>query len=119
MSNLFLTQFLGINDHGEAVGYYQTNDGSQHGFLYNITTGTYTFADDPNAATSGLSITQITGISNSGEIAGFYVDAQSSLQRGFVAMASVPEPSSVILLGVGVTCAAGFAIRRTKRPSKS
>ena len=115
VANLLFIQFLGINDHNEAVGYYQTNDGSQHGFLYNIATGTYTFADDPFAATSGLSITQITGINDSGEIAGFYVDGSSGLQRGFVASGSVPEPGSIVLLGVGVTLAASCAARRARR----
>lgn len=63
-----------INDFGLAVGYYQTNDGSQHGFIYDTGTQTYTFLDDPNAAKSGFSVTQITGINDSGEIAGFYLD---------------------------------------------
>jgi len=112
VANLFFTQFLGINDHDQAVGYYQTNDGSQHGFLYNIATGSYTFVDDPSAATSGFSITQITGISNSGEFDGFYVDAQTGLQRGFVAMGSVPEPSSFVLLGIGATLATSFSVLR-------
>ncbi len=115
VANLLFTQFLGINDHNEAVGYYQTNDGSQHGFLYNIATGTYSFADDPDAAKSGLSITQITGISNSGEIAGFYVDAATGLQRGFVAAQSVPEPGSVVLLGMGAMLAVSFTVRQAKR----
>ena len=118
VANLLFTQFLGINDHGEVVGYYQTNDGSQHGFLYNIATQAYTFLDDPNAATSGLSITQITGINNSGEIAGFYVDAASGLQRGFVAMQSVPEPGSMALLGIGLTVMAGLATHRSRRRSR-
>jgi probable HAF family extracellular repeat protein len=112
--NLLFTQFLGINDHQEAVGYYQTIDGSQHGFLYNVATGSYTFLDDPNAATSGLSITQITGISDSGEIAGFYVDANSGLQRGFVAMSSVPEPNSMVLGAIGATLTAGYAVARRR-----
>ena len=94
--NLLFTQFLGINDDGEAVGYYQnTTDGSQTGFLYNIATQQYTFLDDPNAATSGFTMTQITGINDSNEITGFYLDANSGLLRGFVATSSVPEPSSM------------------------
>ncbi len=115
VSNLFFTQFLGINDHNEAVGYYQTNDGSQHGFLYNIATSTYTFLDDPNIATSGTQITQITGINNAGEIAGFYVDGSSGLQRGFVATASVPEPGSLVLMGIGLTVVGSFVGRRAGR----
>jgi probable HAF family extracellular repeat protein len=113
VANLFFTQFLGINDHGEAVGYYQTNDGSQHGFLYNIATGVYTFLDDPNIAASGVQITQITGINNAGEIDGFYVDGASGLQRGFVANA-VPEPGSIVLMGIGATLAGGVAARRAR-----
>ncbi len=110
--NLLFTQFLGINDQGEAVGYYQnTTDGSQTGFLYNIATQQYTFLDDPNAATAGFSITQITGINDSGEITGFYVDANSGLLRGFVATSSVPEPELARPAGPG-----GDACRGLFRP---
>ena len=101
VANLVLTQFLGLNDGGVAVGYYQTPDGSQHGFLYNIVTGQYSFIDDPFAATRGLSITQITGVNDLGEIAGFYVDATTGLQRGFVATAAVPEPSTWAMMILG------------------
>lgn len=98
--NLALTQFLGINDTGEAVGYYQTKDsGSQFGFLFNTSTDAYTFLDDPLAAPfNGTQITQITGINDAGTIAGFYVDANGA-QRGFVG-APVPEASSLVSLGV-------------------
>ncbi len=117
VANLFLTQFLGINDKNEAVGYYQTNDGSQHGFLYDINTSTYTFLDDPNAGQFGTSITQITGINDSGEITGFYVDAASGYQRGFVAFNSVPEPSTLTLMGIGLIALFDFSLRR--RSSRS
>lgn len=83
---LTLTQFLGINDKNEAVGYYQTNNGSQFGFLFNLATQTYTFLDAPQAApVNNVQITQITGVTNSGEICGFYIDA-AGVQHGFTAI---------------------------------
>lgn len=111
--NLFLTQFLGLNDNGLAVGYYQGVDGSQHGFLFNLSSDTYTFLDDPFAATSGLSITQITGVNDSDEITGFYVDAQTGLQRGFIATLSVPEPTIWAMLLLGFA-GLGFARYRAR-----
>ena len=81
---LALTQFLGVNDSGQAVGYYQTTNGSQYGFLYDLTSETYTFVDDSDAApVAGVQVTQITGIDNAGEITGFFVDS-SGAQHGFV-----------------------------------
>lgn len=114
VNDLLLTQFLGINDKGLAVGYYQTaSTNSQQGFLYNIATSTYTFLDAPGAANlNGTSITQITGINNSDQISGFYVDANGR-QRGFVA-SPVPEPGSIALFGVGIVGIAAFV--RRKRP---
>jgi hypothetical protein len=112
-----LTQFLGVNDSDMAVGYYQTNSGSQHGFLYNLDTNTYTFLDDPDAVpgVTGASITQITGINDSGEITGFFVNADG-VQEGFFAVpTAVPEPSSLSLLAVG---AAGLATRVWRRRTK-
>lgn len=115
-NDLAFTQFLGINDGGEAVGYYQTNTGAQHGFLYNTATSAYAFLDDPNIATVGAPLMQITGIANSGEIAGFYTDANQN-QRGFIAMpAAVPEASSVVSLSLLLLLGAGglWAAKRRK-----
>ncbi len=113
------SQVLGINDHGIAVGYYGDSTFSQHGYFYNTNTGTYTFLDDPNAAfnNAGVEITQITGINNSGEITGFYSDA-NGVFHGFVAV-PVPEPSSMALLGIGVTSVAVWARRRRKTTAPS
>jgi uncharacterized membrane protein len=70
------SQLLGVNDAGIAVGYYGDSTVSQHGFLYDTTTGAYTFLDNPSEAFSnGVEVTQITGISDSGELSGFYTDA--------------------------------------------
>ena len=86
---LFQTQFMGLNDYGEAVGYYETKSGSQYGFLFDLTTGTYTYVDEPDVAPVNgphgpILITQIVGVNNSGMIAGFYIDVHGA-QRGFTA----------------------------------
>ncbi len=113
-ATFMFSQILGVNDKGIAVGYYGDSTGSQHGFLYNTNTGTYSFLDDPNEQfDNGVEVTQITGINNSGEITGFYTD-QFGAAHGFVALAGVPEPSSVALLGIGLTTVLGFVHRRRK-----
>ncbi len=83
--NLFLSQYLGINDRNQTVGYWQDMAGSQHGFLYDLQAKSFTFIDAPDAApVGGVSVTQIVGIDNNGEIAGFFVDA-AGVQHGFFA----------------------------------
>ncbi len=114
--DLAFTQFLGINDSGEAVGYYQTNANVQHGFLYNTNTSMYTFLDDPNVAPDGSTLMQITGITNSGEIAGFYTNADNTQQLGFIATpAAVPEASSIVSLGVLLALGLGGVYAAKKR----
>jgi hypothetical protein len=79
------SQILGVNDRGIAVGYYGDSTTSQHGFLYNLNTGQYTFLDDPaEAFNNGVEVTHITGINDSGEITGFYSDA-NGVFHGFFA----------------------------------
>lgn len=119
---LALTQFLGINGGGEAVGYYQTDNNSQYGFLFNTATDEYTYLDNPAAApVGGVQVTQITGINDAGEIAGFSVNA-AGVQRGFTAgpAAPVPETSSVVSLGLLLALGLGGAAwtARKRHPSR-
>ena len=111
------SQILGVNDEGIAAGYYEDSTTSQHGFLYNTTTGAYTFLDDPSEGfKNGVEVTQITGISNSGEIAGFYTDA-GGIAHSFVAVpaaASVPEPSTWLMIAFGFA-GLGFVGYRSRR----
>lgn len=108
------SQILGVNDEGIAVGYYGDSTASQHGFLYNMTTGTYTFLDDPAAGfDNGVEVTQITGISDSGEISGFYTDA-NGVAHGFVAVPT-PEPGSLSLAGCGLGVACLIYFRRLRK----
>jgi hypothetical protein len=107
------SQILGINDSGLAVGYFGDSTLSQHGYFYNTATQKYTFLDDPAAAFhNGVEVTQITGINNAGDIAGFYTDANGTF-HSFIAT-PIPEPGSLVTLGVGITLALGFAARRSR-----
>ncbi|MDH2382757.1 hypothetical protein [Bradyrhizobium sp. CER78] len=65
-----MTELLGVNDHGIAVGEDVVN-GVTHGIIYDSHTGTFITLDDPNAAGS----TVFNGINDKGDIVGFYTDA--------------------------------------------
>ncbi len=95
-------QLLGVNDSGVAVGFWTDANGDNHGYLVNVSTGTYRSVTDPNAP--GASLTA-AAINSGGAIAGFYTN-QSGNTDGFLMAGntfidlSVPGASSTMALGV-------------------
>ena len=87
------------------VGTYVDPSGNVHGFLYNISSSTYTTLDDP----LGTDGTLPCGVSGS-NIVGYYLDASGA--HGFEA--SVPEPSTLVLLGVGAVALIGCRWRQRR-----
>jgi probable HAF family extracellular repeat protein len=62
-----VTQLLGLNNHGEAAGFYTDAAGNNHGFIYHIAGQTFA----PVTIDGSTSVTA-TDINNNGEISGFY-----------------------------------------------
>jgi hypothetical protein len=75
------------------VGYYYDSSDALHGFLYNIGSSTWTTLDDP----LGVQGTAALGIEGA-TVVGNYLDSSGNI-HGF--LATVPEPSTMFLLGVG------------------
>lgn len=71
-----LTQLLGINDSGLAVGFYQNSPADiTHGITYNPVNGNWNQLDAPN----GIGGTVLNGINDNGEAVGFYTDAAGNV----------------------------------------
>jgi hypothetical protein len=104
------TMFLGLNNMGQEVGTYIDSMGVMHGLLFTTATQTVTNVDDP----MGLGTTTINGLNDKGQLVGFYVDGNGNTDGLLVT--SVPEPTSMALLGIGLTAVLGYSRhRQTKK----
>lgn len=76
LSDQFVT-ITGLNDEGEIVGYYNSNDGLRHGFVRSPQ-GNFTFFDMPGSVQ-----TSIQGVNDAGEFVGWYQAAGPPVVYGF------------------------------------
>jgi hypothetical protein len=96
-------QLLGINDNGEAVGFYNDAAGNSHGYIYDVKSKMFAELSLPFANVVSF---QAAGINDSSAICGFYVD-NKNVMRGFLgtmgSFTSVDPPgteSGVAFLGI-------------------
>ena len=76
---------LGINDSGEAAGFWIDNNGHEHGFVVQLNFQTPTnskFIEIPPATFKGAVATQASDITNNGSVCGFWTDANGN-NHGF------------------------------------
>ncbi len=76
------TQFLGVNDAGQAVGFFIDANNMTHGVIYDPASGTWQAVDAPGDAGG----TVLNGLNNRNQIAGFYTDAAGNTHGLLVAV---------------------------------
>jgi hypothetical protein len=77
-STPFVTQVLGVNKTGIAVGFYNDVNGMPHGFVYNALTAQYAPVNVGGSVSDGA-----TGINNNNLVSGFFTDAKG-VTHGFL-----------------------------------
>ncbi|MBV8114220.1 MAG: hypothetical protein JO300_05730 [Silvibacterium sp.] len=102
---------LGINDLGQAAGFWTDNDGHEHGFVVDLdfqTPGNSTFIEIPPSLISGAVATQASNITDTGKVCGFWTDGNGN-NHGFF---GIPGPLlftfDVVINGVTATSTSPF-----------
>ena len=106
---------LGINSSGQVVGFSTTSGGVSHAFLYDGTTML-----DLNsllaADSQGWTITEARAINDSSQIAATGRDSSGDYHALLLnPVSSVPEPSSIVMLGLGSLALIGLRKARQAR----
>jgi hypothetical protein len=96
-------QLLGVNNSNVAAGFYADSGGLDHGYLYNITGGTFTPINLPSSF--GATSVVATGVNNAGIVSGFFVDGAGNLfgfldESGTFVQLSDPNGTNTMILGL-------------------
>lgn len=103
----FGTEALGLNDNGEIVGQYHLN-GNAFGFVYSG--GAFTTLHIPGSTATVVPFS----VNNSGQLVGLRdgpLYPGDTEEHGFLATPA-PEPTTLALMGIGITVLSWFRIRR-------
>jgi probable HAF family extracellular repeat protein len=108
------SQARAINDAGQVVGYSNLSKGSSqyHAFLYQ--NGKMIDLNSLIPPETHFTLLQAFGINNQGQIVGTGVGPDGSQQAFVLTPTDAPEPSSLMLLGIGGLGLAGYASRRKR-----
>jgi hypothetical protein len=97
-------QNLGVNDNDIAVGFYTDGQNVNHGYEYDIRTGTYTTVTDPGDPATSLTA---AAINDRDDVAGVYTNPANGNTDGFLLTRggqfidlAAPGASSTMALGV-------------------
>jgi hypothetical protein len=76
---------LGVNDRGEASGFWMDNNGNEHGFVAQLDESTmkFSFTEVPPSLFKGAVATQVSNINDEHDVCGFWTDA-NKVSHGFV-----------------------------------
>jgi hypothetical protein len=105
-----LTELLGLNDKGWAVG-FDVVGGKMHGIIFNGMT--IKTVDDPSALCMACTGTTFNGINDKGQIVGFFGDAAGNTD-GLLAN-PVPEPSTWAMMVAGFAGLGFVGLRRSRK----
>ena len=95
-----VNQLLGINDQGEAVGFYNDAKGNAHAYEWDRVSKQFTSIDPPGATSATA-----TAVNDHGSVAGFFTEASGDV-AGFIEHAGNWQTLS-------------SRVRRTRRSSAS
>ena len=103
---------MDINEHGQIVGYSYSSSGASIAFLYSH--GVITDLDSMLPLSSRWTLTTAFGINDSGEIVATGYNSAVSSRAHAVLLTPIPEPSTLVLLGIGAITLLTYAWRRKR-----